>query len=43
MRLIAVRFGISDRNEAHVLAEAQDNLAYLFQAPYRAEWSGAGR
>jgi Cu/Ag efflux pump CusA len=42
-RLIAVRFGISDRDEAHVLTEARDKLAYLFQAPYLAEWSGAGR
>jgi Cu/Ag efflux pump CusA len=42
-RLIAVRFGIGDQDEAHVLAEARDKLAYLFQTPYRAEWSGVGR
>src|SRR5262249_46272444 len=42
-RLIAVRFGIRDREEADVLAEARVKLAPLFQAPYRAEWSSAGR
>jgi Cu/Ag efflux pump CusA len=42
-RLIAVRFGISDRDKAGVLAEARDKLAYLFRAPSRAEWSGPGR
>jgi Cu/Ag efflux pump CusA len=42
-RLIAVRFGIRDREEADVLAEARTKMAPLFQAPYRAEWSGASR
>jgi cobalt-zinc-cadmium resistance protein CzcA len=42
-RLIAVRFGIRDREEADVLAEARVKLASMFRVPYRAEWSGAGR
>jgi cobalt-zinc-cadmium resistance protein CzcA len=42
-RLIAVRFDIRGRNEADVLAEAEQALAPLFMAPYRAEWSAGGQ
>jgi Cu/Ag efflux pump CusA len=38
-RLIAVRFRIRNRKEADVVAEAERMLAFLFAAPYRAEWS----
>jgi Cu/Ag efflux pump CusA len=42
-RLIAVRFGIRDRDEADGLAEARVRLASMFQVPYSAEWSGGRR
>jgi Cu/Ag efflux pump CusA len=38
-RLIAVRFRIRNRKEADVVAEAEGTLAFLFSAPYRAEWT----
>ncbi len=37
-RLIAVRFRIPKSSGAKVIAEAQQRLAPLFVAPYRAEW-----
>jgi cobalt-zinc-cadmium resistance protein CzcA len=39
-RLIAVKFGVRGRDLAGAVAEAQEKTAPLFQAPYRAEWSG---
>jgi heavy metal efflux system protein len=39
-RLIAVKFSVVGRDLAGAVAEAQDKTADLFQAPYRAEWSG---
>jgi cobalt-zinc-cadmium resistance protein CzcA len=39
-RLIAIKFGVRDRDLASTVAEAQAKVAPLLQAPYRAEWSG---
>ncbi len=39
-RLIAVKFSVRDRDLAGAVAEAQQKTAQLFEAPYRAEWSG---
>jgi cobalt-zinc-cadmium resistance protein CzcA len=39
-RLIAVKFSVRGRDLAGAVAEARDKAADLFQAPYRAEWSG---
>jgi cobalt-zinc-cadmium resistance protein CzcA len=39
-RLIAVKFSVRDRDLAGAVAEAQQKTAHVFQAPYRAEWSG---
>jgi cobalt-zinc-cadmium resistance protein CzcA len=39
-RLIAVKFSVRDRDLAGAVADAQAKAAPLFQAPYRAEWSG---
>jgi cobalt-zinc-cadmium resistance protein CzcA len=39
-RLIAVKFSVRDRDLAGAVKEAQERTAHLFQAPYRAEWSG---
>jgi cobalt-zinc-cadmium resistance protein CzcA len=39
-RLIAVKFSVRGRDLAGAVADAQRATADLFQAPYRAEWSG---
>ena len=39
-RLIAVKFSVRGRDLASAVAEAQEKTKDLFQAPYRAEWSG---
>ena len=39
-RLIAVKFSVRDRDLAGAVAEAQEKTARVFEAPYRAEWSG---
>jgi cobalt-zinc-cadmium resistance protein CzcA len=39
-RLIAVKFSVRGRDLGGAVAEAQENVADLIQAPYRAEWSG---
>jgi cobalt-zinc-cadmium resistance protein CzcA len=39
-RLIAVKFSVRGRDLAGAVAEAQAKTRDLFQAPYRAEWSG---
>jgi cobalt-zinc-cadmium resistance protein CzcA len=39
-RLIAIKFSVRDRDLASTVDEAQQKTASLFQAPYRAEWSG---
>jgi cobalt-zinc-cadmium resistance protein CzcA len=40
-RLIAVKFSVSkDHGLASVVSAAKEKTAYLFKAPYRAEWSG---
>jgi cobalt-zinc-cadmium resistance protein CzcA len=39
-RLIAVKFSVRERDLAGAVAEAQTKTASLFEAPYRAEWSG---
>lgn len=39
-RLIAVKFGVRGRDLASTVAEAQQKVAPLIQAPYRTEWSG---
>jgi cobalt-zinc-cadmium resistance protein CzcA len=39
-RLIAVKFSVRGRDLAGAVAEAQEKTKDLFQAPYRAEWSG---
>jgi cobalt-zinc-cadmium resistance protein CzcA len=39
-RLIAVKFSVRGRDLAGAVKEAQEMTAQLFQAPYRAEWSG---
>jgi cobalt-zinc-cadmium resistance protein CzcA len=39
-RLIAVKFSVRERDLAGAVAEAQEKTAHLFEAPYRAEWSG---
>src|SRR5207244_13383465 len=39
-RLIAVKFSVRNRDLASAVAEAQEKTGELFQAPYRAEWSG---
>jgi cobalt-zinc-cadmium resistance protein CzcA len=39
-RLIAVKFSVRGRDLAGAVAEAQRATADLFDAPYRAEWSG---
>jgi cobalt-zinc-cadmium resistance protein CzcA len=39
-RLIAVKFSVRGRDLASAVAEAQDKTKKLFEAPYRAEWSG---
>jgi cobalt-zinc-cadmium resistance protein CzcA len=39
-RLIAVKFSVRDRDLAGAVAEAQAKTSNLFEAPYRAEWSG---
>jgi cobalt-zinc-cadmium resistance protein CzcA len=39
-RLIAIKFSVRDRDLAGAVKEAQEKTARLFQAPYRAEWSG---
>jgi len=39
-RLIAVKFSVKDRDLASAVAEAREDTQDLFQAPYRAEWSG---
>ncbi len=39
-RLIAVKFGVRDRDLASTVAEAKSLIDPLLQLPYRAEWSG---
>jgi cobalt-zinc-cadmium resistance protein CzcA len=39
-RLIAVKFSVRERDLAGAVDEAQRKTAHLFEAPYRAEWSG---
>jgi cobalt-zinc-cadmium resistance protein CzcA len=39
-RLIAVKFSVHGRDLGGAVAEAQEVTRDLFQAPYRAEWSG---
>src|SRR5262249_57371204 len=39
-RLIAIRFSVRNRDLGSAVAEAQEATRDLFQAPYRAEWSG---
>lgn len=39
-RLIAVRFGVRNRDLAGTVAEAQDKVAPLIKPPYRVTWSG---
>ena len=39
-RFIAIKFSVRGRDLAGAVAEAQDKTADLFEAPYRAEWSG---
>jgi len=39
-RMIAVKFGVRDRDLGSAVAEARDKTASLFKAPYRAEWAG---
>jgi cobalt-zinc-cadmium resistance protein CzcA len=39
-RLIAVKFSVRGRDLGSAVAEARQATADLFQAPYRAEWSG---
>jgi cobalt-zinc-cadmium resistance protein CzcA len=39
-RLIAVKFSVRGRDLAGAVADAQHATADLFEAPYRAEWSG---
>jgi len=39
-RLIAIKFSVRDRDLGSAVAEAQEVTRDLFQAPYRAEWSG---
>ena len=39
-RLIAVKFSVRGRDLAGAVKEAQEKTAHLFEAPYRAEWSG---
>jgi cobalt-zinc-cadmium resistance protein CzcA len=39
-RLIAVKFSVRGRDLASAVAEGQAKTASLFEAPYRAEWSG---
>jgi heavy metal efflux system protein len=39
-RLIAIKFSVRDRDLAGAVAEAQEKTQKIFEAPYRAEWSG---
>jgi cobalt-zinc-cadmium resistance protein CzcA len=39
-RLIALKFSVRNRDLASAVAEAQNETASLFKAPYRAEWGG---
>ncbi|HVX11865.1 MAG TPA: efflux RND transporter permease subunit [Pirellulales bacterium] len=39
-RFIAIKFSVRGRDLAGAVAEAQEKSADLFEAPYRAEWSG---
>ncbi|HQU44846.1 MAG TPA: efflux RND transporter permease subunit, partial [Pirellulales bacterium] len=39
-RFIAIKFSVRGRDLAGAVAEAQGKTADLFEAPYRAEWSG---
>jgi len=39
-RLIAIKFSVRGRDLGSAVAEAQEKTRDLFQAPYRAEWSG---
>jgi heavy metal efflux system protein len=39
-RLIALKFSVRDRDLAGAVAEAQERTKQLFEAPYRAVWSG---
>jgi len=39
-RLIAVKFDVLGRDLGSTVGEAREKTAHLFQAPYRAEWSG---
>ncbi len=39
-RLIAIKFSVRDRDLAGAVREAQEKVAPLLAAPYRAEWSG---
>jgi cobalt-zinc-cadmium resistance protein CzcA len=39
-RMIAVKFSVRDRDLAGAVAEAQERTRSLFEAPYRAVWSG---
>jgi Cu/Ag efflux pump CusA len=39
-RFIAVKFGVRGRDLAGTVADAQEKVAPLIQAPYRTEWSG---
>jgi cobalt-zinc-cadmium resistance protein CzcA len=39
-RLVAVKFSVRGRDLAGAVAEAQERTTDLFEAPYRAEWSG---
>jgi heavy metal efflux system protein len=39
-RLIALKFSVRDRDLAGAVAEAQEKTKQLFEAPYRAVWSG---
>jgi cobalt-zinc-cadmium resistance protein CzcA len=39
-RLIAIKFSVRGRDLGGAVAEAQQKMANLFEAPYRVEWSG---
>jgi cobalt-zinc-cadmium resistance protein CzcA len=39
-RMIAVKFNVRNRDLGSAVAEAQEKTQHLFQAPYRAYWSG---
>ncbi|HUE17994.1 MAG TPA: efflux RND transporter permease subunit [Planctomycetaceae bacterium] len=39
-RLIAIKFGVRDRDLGGAVSEAQERTKHLFEAPYYAVWSG---